>query len=174
MFTTPCVAICAGACGAAPASAGGVGPEREGRPGGHHTGAGAADCSVQGGQACCGAALGVGVVQCSGVGWGWCWAPGCLAMHWHLPCLRHCSRTTARFPHPAPCTQRDTRMAKLLLNWDADGHLPFLLDIVPPQAGSLFATKASTAHADPPACLPFERACSLLLWLASRLHACPT
>ena len=42
-------------------------------------------------------------------------------------------------------------MAKLLLNWEADGHLPFLLDIVPPQAGSLFATKASTAHAHPPA-----------------------
>ena len=43
--------------------------------------------------------------------------------------------------------QRDTRMAQLLQGFEADGLLPFLLDVVPPRAGTLFATKASGQHA---------------------------
>ena len=52
-----------------------------------------------------------------------------------------------------PRVQRDTEMARLLLEFEADGHLPFLLDIVPPRAGTLFATKVSVWACIRAACL---------------------
>lgn len=54
-----------------------------------------------------------------------------------------------------PRAQRDTRMVKLLLRHGASRELPFLLDLVPLRAGSVFATKASRAG-----------------YLAARLPAC--